>query len=343
MARDDSDFSGARARTTGISRSVLWPGRRRSRASGRPSAPTARLLVGRRRAGARREDVVEHLDLDLRVLLEVGVPAGRLVGAALGGDDHVVVAGGAVDQRRRALLAALAALRGEQEDRGALLPVVTDLAAGLAVAADVLVAEEMGCVLSGHARGLPATAAEYRGRAVMTRHDAVIVGGGHNGLVAAAYLARAGRSVLVLERREHAGGAAVSERPWPGVDARLSRYSYLVSLLPRGDRARPRPRASSCAGARSPPTRRAPDGGGLLVRTGRRAARRLARLLRDDRARRPARVPDAHAAAARARRAARRGGRGRRLGGAVRAPAGRGGRGGLRRRRRARRSRSRTG
>ena len=66
----------------------------------------------------------------------------------------------------------------------------------------------------------------------MTRHDAVIVGGGHNGLVAAAYLARAGRSVLVLERREHAGGAAVSERPWAGVDARVSRYSYLVSLLP---------------------------------------------------------------------------------------------------------------
>ena len=66
-----------------------------------------------------------------------------------------------------------------------------------------------------------------------SHHDAVIVGGGHNGLVAAAYLARAGRSVLVLERRDHVGGAAVSERPWPGVDARLSRYSYLVSLLPR--------------------------------------------------------------------------------------------------------------
>ncbi|HKE80751.1 MAG TPA: NAD(P)/FAD-dependent oxidoreductase [Solirubrobacteraceae bacterium] len=66
-----------------------------------------------------------------------------------------------------------------------------------------------------------------------SRHDAVIVGGGHNGLVAAAYLARAGRSVLVLERRDHVGGAAVSERPWPGVDARLSRYAYLVSLLPR--------------------------------------------------------------------------------------------------------------
>ncbi|MBB5913897.1 phytoene dehydrogenase-like protein [Nocardia transvalensis] len=64
-------------------------------------------------------------------------------------------------------------------------------------------------------------------------YDVVIVGGGHNGLVAAAYLARAGRSVLVLERQDHTGGAAVSERVFPGVDARLSRYSYLVSLLPR--------------------------------------------------------------------------------------------------------------
>ncbi|MGW2420535.1 phytoene desaturase family protein [Streptomyces sp. NPDC001709] len=64
-------------------------------------------------------------------------------------------------------------------------------------------------------------------------YDAVIVGGGHNGLVAAAYLARAGRSVLVLERLDHTGGAAVSTRPFAGVDARLSRYSYLVSLLPQ--------------------------------------------------------------------------------------------------------------
>ena len=69
-------------------------------------------------------------------------------------------------------------------------------------------------------------------------------------------LARAGRSVLVLERRDHVGGAAVSERPWAGVDARLSRYSYLVSLLPRALRERARARRSSCAGARSPPTRR---------------------------------------------------------------------------------------
>ncbi len=63
-------------------------------------------------------------------------------------------------------------------------------------------------------------------------YDAVIVGGGHNTLVAAAYLAGAGKRVIVLERLGHLGGAAVSERPWPGVDARLSRYSYLVSLLP---------------------------------------------------------------------------------------------------------------
>jgi phytoene dehydrogenase-like protein len=66
-----------------------------------------------------------------------------------------------------------------------------------------------------------------------TGHDVVIVGGGHNGLTAAAYLARAGRRVLLLERDDHLGGAAVSAQAFDGVDARLSRYSYLVSLLPQ--------------------------------------------------------------------------------------------------------------
>jgi phytoene dehydrogenase-like protein len=63
--------------------------------------------------------------------------------------------------------------------------------------------------------------------------DVVIVGGGHNGLVAAAYLAKAGKSVVVLERLDYFGGAATSTKPFPGVEANLSRYSYLVSLLPK--------------------------------------------------------------------------------------------------------------
>ena len=63
-------------------------------------------------------------------------------------------------------------------------------------------------------------------------YDAVIVGGGHNGLTAAAYLAGAGKRVLLLERLSQVGGAAVSAQAFDGIDARLSRYSYLVSLLP---------------------------------------------------------------------------------------------------------------
>jgi len=62
--------------------------------------------------------------------------------------------------------------------------------------------------------------------------DVVIAGGGHNALVAATLLARAGRSVVVLERRDELGGAAVSATPFPDFDVRLSRYSYLVSLFP---------------------------------------------------------------------------------------------------------------
>ena len=63
--------------------------------------------------------------------------------------------------------------------------------------------------------------------------DVVVVGGGHNGLVAAGYLAGAGLTVRVLERLDVIGGAAVSAQAFDGVDARLSRYAYLVSLLPR--------------------------------------------------------------------------------------------------------------
>jgi len=62
------------------------------------------------------------------------------------------------------------------------------------------------------------------------KYDAIIIGGGHNGLVTAAYLARAGKKVLVLERRHVLGGAAVTEEPWPGYH--VSSASYVVSLLP---------------------------------------------------------------------------------------------------------------
>ncbi|GEK80904.1 phytoene desaturase family protein [Agrococcus baldri] len=71
------------------------------------------------------------------------------------------------------------------------------------------------------------------GTATGGRPAVAIVGGGHNGLTAAAYLARAGVDVTVLERLPHAGGAAVSTAGFVGLDARLSRYSYLVSLLPQ--------------------------------------------------------------------------------------------------------------
>ena len=61
--------------------------------------------------------------------------------------------------------------------------------------------------------------------------DVVVIGGGHNGLVAAAYLARSGRSTLVCERRGVPGGAAVSEHPF-GPDYTVTSLSYVVSLLP---------------------------------------------------------------------------------------------------------------
>ena len=64
------------------------------------------------------------------------------------------------------------------------------------------------------------------------KYDVTIIGGGHNGLVAATYLAKAGKSVVVLEANPEIGGATQSVQAFEGFDAYLSRYSYLVSLLP---------------------------------------------------------------------------------------------------------------
>jgi phytoene dehydrogenase-like protein len=65
-----------------------------------------------------------------------------------------------------------------------------------------------------------------------SKYDVIILGAGHNGLVAATYLGRAGLSVLLLEKNDYIGGATTSQKVFPDYDARLSRYSYLVSLFP---------------------------------------------------------------------------------------------------------------
>ena len=67
-------------------------------------------------------------------------------------------------------------------------------------------------------------------RRVPAEYDVIVVGGGHNGLAAAAYLGRSGLTTLVLERRDVLGGAAVSEHPWPGYT--VSTLSYVLSLMP---------------------------------------------------------------------------------------------------------------
>ena len=75
--------------------------------------------------------------------------------------------------------------------------------------------------------GLPAPVSELAAR----EWDAVVVGGGHNGLTAAAYLAREGQSVLVLERRERLGGACTLERPFSDERFVISPCAYVVGLL----------------------------------------------------------------------------------------------------------------
>src|SRR4051794_28123935 len=80
-------------------------------------------------------------------------------------------------------------------------------------------AETMGVV------GLPEPLADLARR----RWDVIVVGAGHNGLTCAAYLARAGRRVLVLEARRRVGGACTLAEPWPGY--RVSPCAYLVGLL----------------------------------------------------------------------------------------------------------------
>src|SRR5881396_3151522 len=66
-----------------------------------------------------------------------------------------------------------------------------------------------------------------------SNYDVVILGAGHNGLVAASYLGGAGLSVLLLEKNDYIGGATTSQRVFPDFDAHLSRYAYLVSLFPQ--------------------------------------------------------------------------------------------------------------
>jgi len=85
-------------------------------------------------------------------------------------------------------------------------------------------------------RGLEGRGLESPGKesaAMAATYDAIVVGGGHNGLVAAAYLARAGARTVVLESRHKTGGAATTESPWPDApEFKVTRLSYVMSLMP---------------------------------------------------------------------------------------------------------------
>ena len=64
-------------------------------------------------------------------------------------------------------------------------------------------------------------------------YDAIVIGGGHNGLVSGAYLARSGAKTVILESRYKTGGAATTDSPWPDApEFKVTRLSYVMSLLP---------------------------------------------------------------------------------------------------------------
>ena len=114
-------------------------------------------------------------------------------------------------------------------------------------------------------------------------YDAVVVGGGHNGLACAAYLARGGLKTAVLERRHVVGGAAVTEEPWPGY--RVSTASYVVSLLPERIVAELGLRRHGYHVYPLDPAYFAPlqDGSGILIwEDPRRAAEEIGRISRPD-------------------------------------------------------------